>query len=64
MTKINAAEYARIAAFYYKNMKEEIEIEVYCSGCENSDMAARTDIEAVGWLITDAVVLCPLCNFG
>jgi hypothetical protein len=43
----------------------EIKITVYCDSCIDgfSDYGTKTELEKIGWLITDAVVLCPNCNF-
>jgi hypothetical protein len=44
---------------------EEEEITVYCDSCIDgfSDYGTKSELEAAGWLITDAVVLCPLCRY-
>ncbi len=45
--------------------ENKIKITVYCDSCIDgfSDYGTKTELEQAGWFITDAVVLCPDCNF-
>jgi hypothetical protein len=46
--------------------EKEIKITVYCDSCIDgfSDYGTKAELIAAGWFITDAVVLCPMHNFG
>jgi hypothetical protein len=43
--------------------ENEIKITVYCNGCDNTDYASKTELQAAGWLIENGLELCPNCNF-
>jgi hypothetical protein len=45
--------------------ENEIKITVNCDSCidGNSDYGTKTELEAAGWLIEEALELCPLCRF-
>ncbi len=47
-------------------MSDDQKILVTCDGCldGNDDYGTREELEWAGWLITDDIQLCPLCNFG
>jgi hypothetical protein len=43
--------------------EKEIEITVYCNGCDNTDYAEKSELEKIGWRIDEVLELCPICNF-
>jgi hypothetical protein len=53
-----------LAASILEIMKdEEQKITVYCNGCDNTDYASKSVLEAAGWSIENGLELCPNCNF-